>query len=121
METKKTLILGASENPERYSHLAVERLAANHHPVVAIGKRTGLIGEVPIDTEKKELKDIDTVTIYLNPVNQSEYYDYILSLHPKRIVFNPGAENPELEALAQKNGIKVMEACTLVLLSTGQY
>jgi len=121
MEEKKTLVLGASENPERYSHLAVERLAAHNHPVIALGKKIGAIGNVPIITDKKPLENVDTVSIYLNPSHQLEYYNYILSLKPKRIIFNPGAENTELEELAEKNGIKPMEACTLVLLSTNQY
>jgi predicted CoA-binding protein len=121
MENKKTLVLGASQNPERYSYLAVNKLSRFHHPVIAIGKRKGKAGEVEIDTEQKPIRDIDTVTLYLNPKNQKPYYDYILSLKPKRIIFNPGAENDELSKLAEQNGIKVMEACTLVLLSTGQY
>jgi predicted CoA-binding protein len=120
-EKKKTLVLGASDNPSRYSFLAVHRLRSHGHPVVAIGKKTGMIGDVPIEKEKKEWQDVDTVTLYLNPTHQEQYYDYIVSLKPKRIIFNPGAENDELAALAIKNGIKPMEACTLVLLSTNQY
>jgi predicted CoA-binding protein len=118
---KKTVVLGASENPDRYSYKAVERLRAHNHPVVAIGKKSGTIGDTAITTEHPQVEEVDTVTVYLNPLHQKEYYDYILSLHPKRIVFNPGAENDELEELAKANGIKPMEACTLVLLSTGQY
>jgi predicted CoA-binding protein len=118
---KKTLVLGASANTERYSNLAVKKLQAYNHPVVAIGRRPGKIGDTTIQTDKNIIEDIDTVTLYLNPENQKPYYDYILSLKPKRIIFNPGTENDELESLAQKNGIKTMEACTLVLLSTSQY
>ena len=121
MEKKKTLVLGASENPTRYSFLAVNKLIAYGHPVNAIGKRPGRIGDTVIGTEQIHMDDIDTVTLYLNPLNQQPYYDYILSLHPKRIIFNPGAENEELAGLAVKNGIRTLEACTLVLLSTGQY
>ena len=120
-EKKKTLVLGASDNPSRYSFLAVHRLRSHGHPVVAIGKKTGMVGDVPIEKEKKEWQDVDTVTLYLNPTHQKEYYDYIVSLKPKRIIFNPGAENDELSELALKNGITPMEACTLVLLSTNQY
>lgn len=119
--TKKTLVLGASDNPTRYSNLAMNRLQSHGHPVVAIGRRQVKAGSIPIETDRKEYTDIDTVTLYLNPAHQKEYYDYILSLHPKRIIFNPGAENPELEQLAQDNGIQPLEACTLVLLSTGQF
>ncbi len=118
---KKTLVIGASENPERYSHLAVKKLNANKHPVVAIGLRKGSIGDTEIETEKIRFSDIDTVTLYINPSRQAAYYDYIFSLNPKRIIFNPGTENEELYALAKQKGIYSQEACTLVLLSTGQY
>ncbi|MEO6456017.1 MAG: CoA-binding protein [Ginsengibacter sp.] len=121
MANKKTLILGASANPDRYSYLALKKLNANNHTVVAIGKRKTKVDNIEIDTEKKAIENIDTITLYLNSNNQKQYYDYILSLHPRRIIFNPGAENEELSSLAAKNGIKTMEACTLVLLSTGQY
>ena len=120
-ENKKTLVLGASDNPSRYSYLAVNRLRSHGHPVVAIGKKNSIVAGVPIEKEKKDWKDVDTVTLYLNPTHQQQYYDYILSLKPRRIIFNPGAENDELADLAVKNGIKPMEACTLVLLSTDQY
>lgn len=118
---KKTVVLGASDNPARYSYLAVNKLRAYNHPVVAIGKKEGKVADVDVIKEQPALSDVDTVTLYLNAQNQQQYYDYILSLHPKRIIFNPGAENEELEKLATENGIKPMEACTLVMLSTGQY
>jgi predicted CoA-binding protein len=121
MEQKKTLVLGASQNPERYSYLAVQQLAKHRHPVIAIGRTKGTIGNIEIEVDKKPFNDIDTVTLYLNPANQKDNYAYILSLNPKRIIFNPGAENDELEQLARQKGIKTMEACTLVLLSIGQY
>ena len=121
MEKKKTLVLGASENPARYSNLAINRLKNNQHPVFAIGRRKGIVAGISIETDKIQLKGIDTITLYLNPAHQKEYYDYIISLHPKRIIFNPGTENDELAELALKNNIKPQEACTLVLLSTGQY
>jgi predicted CoA-binding protein len=118
---KKTLVLGASGNPGRYSYLAVTRLRGKGHPVVAIGRKQAAVGDVEIGADKQPLTDIDTVTLYLSPMHQKEYYDYILSLHPRRVIFNPGAENPELATLAQANGIEPVEACTLVMLSTGQY
>ncbi|MFL5746685.1 MAG: CoA-binding protein [Niastella sp.] len=123
METgsKKTMVLGASANPARYSFLAINSLRKHQHPVVALGRRMGKVLDVDITTEKDPQDTVDTVTLYLNPANQKEYYDYILSLRPKRIIFNPGTENPELSELAKANGIQPMEACTLVLLSTGQY
>jgi predicted CoA-binding protein len=101
--------------------MAVNKLSAYRHPVIAIGRRAGDINGTPIIRETPALTDVDTVTLYLNPANQKPYYDYILSLNPRRIIFNPGAENNELEQLANEKGISTMEACTLVLLSTDQY
>lgn len=121
MKKKKTLVLGASPSPSRYSYLAVQKLTAYEHPVVALGIKKGHIGNINIETEKNLFNDIDTVTLYLNPTHQKEYYSYILALAPKRILFNPGTENDELVALAKQQGIVTQEACTLVLLSTGQY
>ena len=121
MAKKKTMVLGASENPARYSYLAIRRLRAHDHPVVAIGRRTGQVGDVPISKDHVAEADIDTVTLYLNPGNQVEYYDYILHLHPRRIIFNPGTENDELIRKAKENNIQPVIACTLVMLGTGQY
>lgn len=120
-ELKKTLVLGASDNPSRYSYLAIQRLRSHGHPVVAIGRKNTKVNDVIIEKEKQEVNDIDTVTLYLNPTHQQEYYDYIVSLKPKRIIFNPGTENEELIRLAKENKIQPLEACTLVMLSTGQY
>ncbi|TMI87718.1 MAG: CoA-binding protein [Bacteroidetes bacterium] len=120
-DKKKTLVLGASDNPARYSNLAIKRLRKYGYPVVAIGKKNTRVDDVEIGKEKKEFADIDTVTLYLNPIRQQKYYDYILSLKPKRIIFNPGAENDELAALAKQHNIQPLDACTLVLLSTNQY
>jgi uncharacterized protein len=121
MQQKRTLVLGASQNPERYSNLAVKKLLAHHYAVAAVGNKKGNIAGVTIENEKVPFKNIDTVTLYLNPLHQKEYYDYIFSLQPKRIIFNPGTENEELADLARQKGIIPQEACTLVLLSTGQY
>lgn len=118
---KKTLVIGASENPKRYSYLAVNKLRSKGNDVIAIGQRIGKLGDVEIIKEKQAFANVDTVTLYINPKIQQQYYEYILSLNPKRIVFNPGTENMELEKMATEKGIKVLEACTLVLLSTGQY
>jgi uncharacterized protein len=118
---KKTLVLGASENKERYSNMAVRKLIAHNHSVIAIGNKVGQIGEVEIVKTQLPYDDIDTITMYLGEKNQKLFHDYIFSLKPKRIIFNPGAENIELEKLARENGIETMEACTLVMLSTGQY
>lgn len=121
MNKKKTVVLGASENPNRYSNKAVHALLAHGHEVVAIGRRVGVINQTPIITNTPDLKDVHTVTLYLNPENQKPYYDYILTLQPKRVIFNPGTENEELERKVASHGINTLEACTLVLLSTGQY
>lgn len=121
MNTKKTLVLGASANPARYSYLALNHLRSKGHPVVAIGLKKVKVADVDIDTEKNDFENVDTVTLYLNPARQKEYYDYLMKLQPRRIIFNPGTENEELYELAHKKGIQTMEACTLVLLSTGQY
>lgn len=118
---KKTLIIGASSNQERYSYLAAERLLNHGHDIEMIGKRPDVIFGKKIDTEKKEFVDIDTVTLYLSAKFQTEYYDYILSLHPNRVIFNPGTENPAFEELLKEHHIQTEEACTLVLLGTGQY
>jgi predicted CoA-binding protein len=120
-EKKKTLVLGASDNPNRYSYLALQRLQAAGHPVVGIGRKPGQVGDVVITKDKVAASDIDTVTLYLNPQHQQEYYDYILSLHPERIIFNPGTENDELASKAREQGIETLHACTLVMLSTNQY
>jgi uncharacterized protein len=119
--SKKTVVLGASANPARYSNMAINRLRRNNHPVVAIGRRQGTVADVNVETETKALDDVDTVTLYLNPANQKQYYDYIMNLKPRRLIFNPGTENDELEELARRNGIQPIEACTLVMLSTGQF
>jgi len=121
MNKKKTLVLGASPNPSRYSYLAIKKLQAHGHPVVAIGKRQGEVGGVNIKTEPLQETGIDTVTLYLNPTNQQPYYDYILDLKPKRIIFNPGTENEDLVQKARNKGIEPVEGCTLVMLSTGMF
>ncbi len=120
-DKKKTVVLGASDNPSRYSYLAINRLRSHNHPVVAIGKKTGQVADVNIIKDHTPQTDVDTVTLYLNPKNQVEYYDYILNLNPKRIIFNPGTENDDLIKKAKENNIEPIIACTLVMLSTGQY
>jgi|SRR5450432_27258 len=119
--SKKTLVLGASDNPERYSFLAINRLREHQHPVVAIGKKNTVVQDVEVQTDVEPIPGLDTVTLYLNANNQKSYYDYIVDQHPRRVIFNPGAENPEFEKILESRGIQVMEACTLVLLGTGQY
>lgn len=119
--SKKTLVLGASLNPARYSNMAINRLTDFGHPVVAVGMREGTVAGVDILTTPEQFKEVDTVTLYLNPARQVAYYYYIISLKPKRVIFNPGTENPELYELLEKYNIENEVACTLVLLSTNQY
>lgn len=117
----KTLIIGASKNPERYAYKAAERLIQYGHQVELLGLRADTIFDQVIDTEKKAYSDIDTVTLYVGVKNQPTYYDYIVSLKPRRVIFNPGTENEELYQLLRQNDINVEVACTLVLLATDQY
>ncbi|OAQ39162.1 CoA-binding protein [Pedobacter psychrophilus] len=121
MAFKKTLILGASTNSSRYSYMAACRLVIKGHPIVNVGMKKGEVAEHPIEKPEIIHKDIDTLTLYVGPHNQKDLYDYIIKTKPKRIIFNPGSENPELENLAHENGIETIEACTLVMLSTNQY
>jgi len=118
---KKTLVLGASLKEDRYSNVAIKKLVNNEHEVIAIGLRKGKIGNVKIDTGFPELNDIDTVTLYLQPSRQKEYYAYIMALMPNRVIFNPGTKNFEFIELLESNNIEVEIACTLVLLTIDQY
>jgi len=120
-KNKKTLVIGASENPARYSNKAILKLVNHGHEVVAIGRRAGAVKEVKILTDLPEIEDLDTVTLYINPSIQTEYESYILSLKPKRIIFNPGTENPAFIQRAKKEGIITEIACTLVMLSVEAY
>lgn len=118
---KKTVVIGASTNTERYSYLAAKKLLKFNHEIVLIGLNGGMIEGHEILKNKPLIEDVDTITLYINPVNQKVWYDYILSLKPKRIIYNPGTENEELMNLAQKAGIENVEACTLVMLGNGMY
>jgi predicted CoA-binding protein len=118
---KKTLVIGASEKPDRYSNKAIRALVSHGHEVVAIGLREGQVAGVSFNAEKKAFENINTVTLYVGPQNQHEYYQYILNLKPKRVIFNPGTENPEFFGQLKAAGIYPENACTLVLLATGQY
>ena len=118
---KKTLVIGASENTERYSNRAIRALRKNTISVMAIGLKPGEVDGVRIQTGFPKIEDIHTVTLYINPRRQPQYYEYILSLKPKRVVFNPGAENLEFEEKLKNTGIEALEACTLIMLSIGNY
>ena len=121
LKNKSTVVIGASPNADRYSNKATLSLQKYGHTVFPIGIRSGKINDLDIITDKPQIENVDTVTLYVGLDNQPAWIDYIMSLKPKRIIFNPGAENPEFEALAQSNGIEATEACTLVLLSINQY
>lgn len=121
MRFMKTLVIGASTNPERYSFLAVNKLLEHSHEVVAIGLKNEILSGIEIQKGFPDFKSIDTVTLYLNPQRQKEYYDYIVNLKPRRVIFNPGTENPELFKILEQNKIQYEAACTLVLLGTNQY
>jgi len=114
-------VLGATTKPDRYAFKAITMLTEKGHSVLAIGQNAGEVAGVKIQTKAVPLKNIDTVTLYLNPQRQRDYYNYIVEAQPKRVIFNPGTENPEFYQLLQLNNIKVEVACTLVLLTTNQY
>lgn len=121
--SKKTVIIGATPNPSRYAYLAAENLNRKGHDFIPVGiKKADVLGK-PIRNifDKPVLNDVDTITLYIGPHRQPEWYQYLLGLNPKRIIFNPGTENPEFEKMAEDKGIEVVEGCTLVMLRTGQY
>ncbi len=121
MTNKKTLVLGATTNPSRYAYLATARLQEHNIEVVPVGIREGEINGEPILLGQPEVEEIHTITLYLNPQRQEAYYDYILSLKPKRIIFNPGTENATLSRLAKEQGVEPIIGCTLVMLSLKNY
>ncbi|MEP2937087.1 MAG: CoA-binding protein [Gilvibacter sp.] len=121
MNRKKTLVFGASLKPERYSNMVIHSLVKNQQEVVAFGLRKGIVAGIEIKTSLIPHSDIDTITLYLNAERQRAYYDYLISLSPKRVIFNPGTYNAEFIELLQKNNIEADAACTLVLLGTNQY
>lgn len=119
--SKKTLVLGASPNPDRYGFKATAMLREYEHPVIPFGLKPGRIAGVDIVQELPNDIDLDTITLYLGPANQVPYYDYILKQKPKRVIFNPGTENPELQDKLKQIGVTPVIACTLVMLRTGQF
>jgi predicted CoA-binding protein len=121
MKNKKTLVLGASTKTDRYAFKAINMLVEKGHSVLAIGQNSGEVASIKIQTKAIPLKNIDTISLYLNPMRQRDYYNYIIEARPKRVIFNPGTENPEFYQLLELNDIKAEVACTLVLLSTNQY
>lgn len=120
-QPKKTLVIGATENPQRYANRAAQSLLQHGHEIELLGLRTGNIGGHPIQTGQPHLPDVDTVTMYVGPRNQSALYEYIRHLKPRRVIFNPGAENPDFARQLRREGIEPIDACTLVMLSVGTY
>ena len=120
---KKTVIIGATTNPGRYAYIAAQMLKSYQHEIVPVGLKEGKVfGHEILDIlEKPPVEGVDTVTLYIGPHRQPEYYQYILNMKPKRIIFNPGTENPEFEKMAEAQGVEALQACTLVMLRTGQY
>ena len=118
---KKTLVFGASLKTNRYSNLVVARLRDYGINTVAFGPVSGQIHGIPVTTHTTNIADIDTITLYMNPQRQKDYYSIIIDLKPQRVIFNPGTENPEFYQLLKKDNIEVEEACTLTLLATGQF
>jgi len=121
MADKKTLVLGATTNEGRYAYIAANRLVKGGHTIVNVGLSKGILAGTPIEKPETIHTDIDTVTLYVGRLHQQPLYNYILKTHPRRIIFNPGTENPELSNMAEKEGIETENACTLTLLATGQY
>jgi len=122
MNTRKVLLLGASTNPERYAYMAAKLLLQKSYEVILVGIKAGNLDSTKIETDKNKIfPNIDTITLYVGAKNQPEWYEYILKTNPRRIIFNPGTENPELYEKAKQQGIECIEACTLVLLRTGQF
>lgn len=121
--TKKTVIIGATTNPSRYAYIAAGMLTEYNHEIIPVGIKKGEVyGKSILNiNQQPSIQEVDTVTLYIGPQHQPEHYDYILSLHPKRVIFNPGTENPEFEKMVEESGAEVLEACTLVLLRSGQY
>jgi predicted CoA-binding protein len=117
----KSVVLGASSNHSRYSNKAVRSLLKRDHEVVPVGTKTGEIKELEILTGKPAIPDVDTVLIYIAPNRQSDYYDYVLSLKPRRVIFNPGTHNQEFIDLVKENGIEAVEDCALIMLNAGEY
>jgi len=121
MANKKTLIVGASTNADRYAYKAANALTKHGHSIVNIGTKSGTVAGVEIQKGKPPISDLDTITLYIGAAHQPDMYDYLLGLKPKRIIFNPGTENPQFEKMAREKGIEVLEACTLVMLASNQY
>lgn len=122
-KTKKTVIIGATTNPSRYAYVAADMLTEYHHEIIPVGIKKGEVyGKLILDIHQRPpVSDVDTITLYIGPQHQPEHYDYIMSLKPKRVIFNPGTENPEFEKIIEESGAEALEACTLVLLRSGQY
>ena len=120
-ENKKTLVIGGSANPDRFSNKAIRKLRKYGFPVVSIGLREAIVEDVKIEKEKPDYTDIHTVTLYIGKARQPEYYKYLINLKPRRVIFNPGTENDEFSKLLNANGIETIEFCTLIMLDRNTF
>lgn len=120
---KRTVIIGATPNTSRYAYFAAELLSEYNHEIIPVGIKKGLIAGKSILNirDKPFIKEVDTITLYIGPKHQPEWYAYLISLNPKRVIFNPGTENDEFALQLESKGIEVVEGCTLVMLRSGQY
>ncbi|MCU0431066.1 MAG: CoA-binding protein [Cytophagaceae bacterium] len=119
--SKKVVVVGASDNPQRYSYLAAHMLMEYGYDMIPLGQKKGIVAGVPIHNDRPTLENVDTITLYIGPQHQPEIATYVASLHPRRVIFNPGTENPDFQEYLSNKGIEVLEACTLVLLRSGQF
>jgi len=122
-QKKKTVVVGASPNPSRYAYRASHMLSEYGHDIVPLSiKRGSVAGEEIKDLRQRpHISDIDTLTLYIGPQHHNQWMEYLLELSPRRIIFNPGTENPDFIAQAEAKGIEVVEGCTLVMLQSGVY
>lgn len=122
-QDKTTVVVGASPNPNRYAYRAANMLSDYGHPIIPLSiKRGNVAGEDIRDLkEQPHISDVDTLTLYIGPQHHAQWIDYLLSLSPRRIIFNPGTENPAFMEQAEAQGIEVVQGCTLVMLQSGTY
>jgi len=121
MTIKKTLVLGASPNQKRYSYMAIHKLLKHHHPVIPMGIKKAAVAELKIVNDRPNYTDIHTISMYIGPRHQADYHNYLISLKPNRIIFNPGTENDVFKELCKEHNIQAIEHCTLIMLNEGTY
>ena len=120
-EDKKTMVLGVSPDPGKRAHQVCKKLLEKGHTIIPLGIRPGKVNDISILTEKTQPEEVHTIVIYLRASRQKDWISFILASNPKRIIFNPGAENPELDKIAKEKEIEVLNECTLLMLSSNRY